>query len=55
MKGIRIGHKLEKFLEESGDQVILTFDDTSVLKDADTLNDEEAKLINLQLKGKCTP
>jgi len=52
LKGIKIGHQLDKFLEESGEQVILTFDDTSVLKDANTLNEEEAQLINLKVKEK---
>jgi len=52
LKGIKIGHKLENFLAESGEQVILTFEDTRILKDADTLNDEEAQLINPNIREK---
>jgi len=52
LKGIKIGHKIDRLLEQNEEQVILTFDDTLVLKDANTINNEESQLINLQIKEK---
>jgi len=50
LKGLKVGHDLSA-VADVGQSVILTLEDTQILKDGKALNDDEDRLINLDLKG----
>jgi len=50
LKGLKVAHKLDYFNDET--EIILTLKDTNVLKDADSINEDEAELESVKLSEK---
>jgi U4/U6.U5 tri-snRNP-associated protein 1 len=51
LKGLKVAHNFENF-QDIGEGVILTLKDTNILKDANSLNEEEADLENIKITEK---
>ena len=51
LKGLKVAHNFDNF-QDIGEGVILTLKDTNILKDANTLNEEEADLENIKISEK---